>query len=273
MEEKSKKTPFTRVPHVTLERLARVRLKPNEWRTVMALMRKTYGYHKSKDRISLSQFEKMTGMDRKRQSSALKSLRGKRIFAMKPGPINTYALNWKGDGWLVAGSPLDMTPEDKDRLVALRSKPVAFVEELPVAGVPHTIDNTIDNHTIDKLQESKDSQSFVVDGTFLADAHPQKITLSDNAFACAPAETEDESMPSVRDEGVKTEHPYAGPSEQVMTIDIIAPPVEARLRSIHEIRKEHPDAIRNPFGVEPGRWSASWRDSSATLGYRSERCL
>ncbi len=164
MEEKKKKY-FTRISSTTLEHLAKARLTPNEWRTVMALVRKTYGYQKSYDRISISQFQAMTGLERKRQVGALKSLVRKGIVLMRHGYINSYALNRKYSQWAVAGSPPAMTPEGADKLVAFRSQLVAPAEQILVAGLPHTIDNTID-----KLQRSEDLQISDLNHTLLADA-------------------------------------------------------------------------------------------------------
>jgi phage replication O-like protein O len=50
------------------------KLKLVELRVIMALIRKTFGWHKSRDRISLSQLEKMTGSHRSDILSATKKL-------------------------------------------------------------------------------------------------------------------------------------------------------------------------------------------------------
>jgi len=45
-----------------LEALARILISPDEWRILMTIFRKTYGWHKKADWISLSQFAESTGM-------------------------------------------------------------------------------------------------------------------------------------------------------------------------------------------------------------------
>jgi len=47
-----------------VEQFARLNLCPGEWRVLWAILRKTYSWHKKADRISYSQLEKMTGLDR-----------------------------------------------------------------------------------------------------------------------------------------------------------------------------------------------------------------
>jgi len=48
---------FTRIHNVILETLARARLSPLEFKVVIFVIRKTYGFHKKTDIISISQFE------------------------------------------------------------------------------------------------------------------------------------------------------------------------------------------------------------------------
>lgn len=47
-----------------VEKFARLNLCAGEWRVLWAILRKTYSWHKKADRISYSQFEKITGLDR-----------------------------------------------------------------------------------------------------------------------------------------------------------------------------------------------------------------
>jgi len=47
-----------------VEQFARLNLCAGEWRLLWSILRKTYGWHKKADRITYSQFERMTGLDR-----------------------------------------------------------------------------------------------------------------------------------------------------------------------------------------------------------------
>ena len=65
---------YTRIANEIMEALAKVRI-PGEARQVLdAVFRKTYGWNKREDKISLSQFEKMTGLARPSICRAIKKL-------------------------------------------------------------------------------------------------------------------------------------------------------------------------------------------------------
>ena len=65
---------YTRIANEIMEALAKIRI-PGEARQVLdAVFRKTYGWNKREDKISLSQFEKMTGLARPSICRAIKKL-------------------------------------------------------------------------------------------------------------------------------------------------------------------------------------------------------
>ena len=57
-----------------VEALARVHLTPNQTQILWAIFRKTYGWHKKKDQISLGQFRDMTGISKPNLCRALSEL-------------------------------------------------------------------------------------------------------------------------------------------------------------------------------------------------------
>ena len=57
---------YTKVANELLEAIMRINLSSYEFRVIMAIMRKTYGYSKKHDYISLSQLEEIT--DKKAES-------------------------------------------------------------------------------------------------------------------------------------------------------------------------------------------------------------
>jgi len=71
---------FTQVPNEILETLARTHLSPNEWKIVILVIRKTYGWHKPDDWIALSQIEKHTGITRSNVCRYIKSLVRRKIL-------------------------------------------------------------------------------------------------------------------------------------------------------------------------------------------------
>jgi len=84
------------------EVLAKINLRPYEWRTLWAVFRKTYGWHKKEDDISLTQFQNLTGLERRHQRKALKTLTEKNIIMRrKDGYIVTYGFQKNYAQWKV----------------------------------------------------------------------------------------------------------------------------------------------------------------------------
>lgn len=74
-----------------VEALAKIYLNPSESRVLWAILRKTYGWHKKYDRISYTQFENLTGMNRRHIYDALKSLIQRKIVTRRG---NNYQLEY-----------------------------------------------------------------------------------------------------------------------------------------------------------------------------------
>ena len=53
---------YTQISNELLEALCWMNLSPYEWRVLLWILRKTYGWKKKTDWISLSQFSKETGL-------------------------------------------------------------------------------------------------------------------------------------------------------------------------------------------------------------------
>lgn len=71
---------FTPVPSETLERLAAAGLTGREFRIVLVVWRKTWGWSKEKDKIPMSQFARLTGIDRRKCHVLLTGLVDKKII-------------------------------------------------------------------------------------------------------------------------------------------------------------------------------------------------
>lgn len=69
---------YTQIPNSVIS--AMPKLSEAEFKVIMAICRKTFGYHKEKDRISLSQLETLTGMSRSSITNALKGEQLKRLI-------------------------------------------------------------------------------------------------------------------------------------------------------------------------------------------------
>jgi len=71
----------TDIANEILEALARQIISPDEWRCFMTIIRKTWGWHKREDWISLSQFVLATGMTRPHICRALSKLEKRNLVA------------------------------------------------------------------------------------------------------------------------------------------------------------------------------------------------
>jgi phage replication O-like protein O len=85
-----------------VEALARVNLSGREMRCLWVILRKTYGWHKKSDLISLSQFSEMTGLPRQVVCKVLKQLLSKRLIGVDKkdnSQINSYSFIKDFEQW------------------------------------------------------------------------------------------------------------------------------------------------------------------------------
>ncbi len=83
-----------------IEALARVNLRPYEWRVLLFVVRKTYGWKKKLDYISVSQIAQGTGLHKQHTSRARLTLLEKRLLIEDGGKIG---LNKDYDQWQITG--------------------------------------------------------------------------------------------------------------------------------------------------------------------------
>jgi phage replication O-like protein O len=74
---------YTPIPNELIEKLARAKLNGSEFRCVLVVLRKTLGWGKRFDYISLSQFERMTGILKPNVRRSLKGAIKKKILLEK----------------------------------------------------------------------------------------------------------------------------------------------------------------------------------------------
>ncbi len=89
---------FTRIANEILEHLTLPGINGSEYRVAIFVLRKTYGFGKKKDRISLTQFQKGTAMNRAHAVRTIKSLVDKRILLKEKG---SYLFNKNWEDWVV----------------------------------------------------------------------------------------------------------------------------------------------------------------------------
>ncbi|MBF0344342.1 MAG: replication protein [Nitrospirae bacterium] len=87
--------PFTMIPNDYIEALMKRDLTNREHRVLLCIMRKTYGYHTDKAKISDRDFSRMTDIDRRDIQRTLKSLEEKGliyIYSLGQGKTKNYSL-------------------------------------------------------------------------------------------------------------------------------------------------------------------------------------
>jgi phage replication O-like protein O len=94
---------YTRIHNAILEALAKARLSGSEFRCVFYLLRKTYGWNKKEDKISLSQWAEGTDTKRNHVIATLNGLVEKKIMYRVDGYIPTYGFNKHVEEWQEIG--------------------------------------------------------------------------------------------------------------------------------------------------------------------------
>jgi phage replication O-like protein O len=86
---------YTRIANELLEQIYQITLSAYEYRVLLYLIRKTYGFHRKQAAISLSQFERETGIDRRNVHRAIKRLQNQNIVIVQ---IDDRAVSKKTTG-------------------------------------------------------------------------------------------------------------------------------------------------------------------------------
>ena len=154
---------YTRIANETIDNgLARVNLSPCEYRILWTLWRKTYGFGKTEDTISLTQFEKYTGMERRNVKRTINTLVSKNIILEeKKGYINTYGFNKNYESWRIPPNiqtsvNRDTTLDDKTSVSRDTTLVSVQTPEL-VSGLTHTKEKrnyTKEIHTFSQTENS-----------------------------------------------------------------------------------------------------------------------
>lgn len=98
---------YIRIARELADQFCRRDFNGQEWRILWAVIRKTYGYNKREDVIPFTQFQQITGMDRKSVTRTIKSLRIKKVLVCKESRDgNIYRINKDYKTWVVAELPL-----------------------------------------------------------------------------------------------------------------------------------------------------------------------
>lgn len=142
---------FTQIPNVFFDEIYS-NLGYAELKVLLYLMRRTYGFHKKTDKISLTQFEKGiegldngTGLARKNIFQALDSLVKKELVLInKKGRINSYSLYLDSDLLLgtqstqtryaklpILGTQSNLQKKEKESIQKKEIHSIEFLKEIP----------------------------------------------------------------------------------------------------------------------------------------------
>ncbi|MBI2600490.1 replication protein [Candidatus Daviesbacteria bacterium] len=94
-------TDYFKVRNSFAEALARINTSEYETRLLWVIIRKTWGWNKDEDYISVTQFEKATGINRSNAHPSLLKLEEKKIIIInRTGHINKYRINTNVNEWV-----------------------------------------------------------------------------------------------------------------------------------------------------------------------------
>ncbi len=158
MANPQKENGFTPIANEILEALCRVNLSPYESRIVWFLIRKTYGYQKKMDRISLSQFSEFTGIEKPNVRRAIRSLNRKcMVISHQEAPNRVfYGVQKDYDQW----KGLSVETVSKKTL-SVETTNVVSRDNKGVSVETPTKERKIKERVRDKPSPSKNSDSRV----------------------------------------------------------------------------------------------------------------
>jgi phage replication O-like protein O len=186
---------YTVVPNDVVERLCLANLGAHEIRVFWCLLRKTLGWRIDKDnnhlrkltdQISLSQFQAMTGLDRRRVHEALTRLEKRRIISVLPGQdrqAKTYGINLTIAEWKLSYVARTVTKRGKHlNSVLPRQDSGSYVARTDVAYVTRTDLSYPDAHTKEYPKETykeEGKESALSPSAFLEEATGKRFSDED----------------------------------------------------------------------------------------------
>lgn len=139
---------YTQIQNEIHEKLSLAEFAGADYRVIHVILRKTNGWHKEEDWISLTQFEKLTGLSRKSVVKSLQRLINAKVLLVTKSKLLLYKLNPDIDSWVVT----------KSKLVTICTPTSYQMEQKVVTKSKHTKE-TITKETITK-ETFKGEDSF-----------------------------------------------------------------------------------------------------------------
>lgn len=157
------------IAHDLSEALMRINLSGYQYRIIWCVFRKTYGWHKSTDKISLTQFEKMTGLKNKYVCKAIKDLEDRNMIIVdRNNHINIYKFNSDYDTWeprdsiKTGNTPRIGTPKIGSSQIKEQGLPKMGVKTLPKMGVTKEKKETLQKKHIYRSDEPKEQIEEII---------------------------------------------------------------------------------------------------------------
>ncbi len=117
MASPQKENGYTSIANETMEALAGIRISGEARQCLDIILRKTYGFNKTKDRISLSQFCLLSKMIKPNVCRGLLKLKGMNIVIIKKDNqnITSYRFNKDFDTWKPLSKKITVIKKDNQR--------------------------------------------------------------------------------------------------------------------------------------------------------------
>ena len=108
---------YTKIANEIIEALAKIRIPGEATQVLWAIIRRTYGWNKKADNISMSQLSENTGLKRQNVNRALKKLINmKTVIKNDDSYVNKYMLNKNFEEWEVSSKVITVKKCNQKRL-------------------------------------------------------------------------------------------------------------------------------------------------------------
>jgi len=158
MASPQKENGYIPIANEIVDKLSRYRISGQEYQVLWVVLRKTWGWNKKTDNISLSQLSKFTEMKRSQVCRAINKLVSKKVLtSIKKGTtdITNYSFNKDYESW-IASPKKDTTSPQKDTRLVPKKGTILVPKKI------HTKDNK-DIITKDILSASADEINQILD--------------------------------------------------------------------------------------------------------------
>jgi len=158
---------FTQIPNFFFDELM-AQLKDSEFRCLMLIARKTYGFHKDIDKIANSQFIKFTGLSKRGIQNGLKYLLEKGIITRhekgEGNIISSYSINLNYFLGGANNAPLNKKQVNKLHQGGAQNTPV-LVQKMTISGAHNLptkerLQNKTKNNNFNKQNPKNDKQKI-----------------------------------------------------------------------------------------------------------------